>query len=148
MQPEETCALSPAQQAAADGVLKGIAIGDVVVLQGDAGSGKTTVLRTVHGRLGGAFLGMQQFMETLVRQPGIEEALLRLLEETLQKHDLVIIDDLHLILNVVEGCGYQREHLLDAALAALLGEARSNHKKLLFAVEDRAPWPVRRRAYS
>ena len=58
------------------------------------------------------------------------------------------LDDLHLIVDVVDSGNYPRANLLDAALAALVADAGSRNKKLLFAVQDHAPWPVRRRAYS
>jgi transitional endoplasmic reticulum ATPase len=140
--------LSPAQQVAAEGIVKGIATGDVVVLRGEPGSGKTTVLRTIHEQSGGAFVGMSEFMKVLTRESAsIEEAFLDLMTETLGRHELVIMDDLHLLMDVVDSCNYPREHLLNAALISLLAEARSKGKKLIFAAGDDAPWPVRRRAY-
>jgi transitional endoplasmic reticulum ATPase len=148
MQTQEVLKLSPSQQAAAGGVLEGLAAGDVVVLRGDAGLGKTTLLRAVEARLGGALLGMNQFMEKLPWQSGIEETFQQLIGEALLQHDLVIFDDLHLILNVVEGCNYPRMHLLDAAFVALLSDARANGKKILFSVSDDIPPAVRRRAYT
>jgi transitional endoplasmic reticulum ATPase len=141
--------MSPAQAVAADGLLSGIAAGDVIVLKGDPGSGRTTILQTIHGRMGGAFIGMRQFMKALSGQPAaIEEAFLDCVTEALGDHDLVMVDDLHLIMEVGEGCNYPRENLLDAALTSLLADARPRGKKLLFVVGSYAPWPVRRRAYS
>src|SRR5579871_83078 len=141
--------LSPAQQVAADGLRSGIAAGDVVVLRGDAGSGRTTILETIHQEASCALIGIRQFMKALGRQPaGIEEAFLDFVTEALGSHDLVIVDDLHLVMDAVGGCNYPWENLLDAALTSLLAEARSRGKKLIFAVNDHTPWPVRRRAYS
>jgi len=83
------------------------------------------------------------------RQPAaIEEAFLQMIEEALASHDLVIVDDLHLVTSVVETCNYAR-YMFDAALTAIMGEDGARNKKLVFAVNERdAPWPVRRRAYS
>ena len=83
------------------------------------------------------------------REPAaIEEAFLDMVEQSLAAHDLVIVDDLHLVANTANNYKYPRAHLLDAALTGIMGEAAAWHKKLVFGVEDEAPWPVRRRAYS
>jgi transitional endoplasmic reticulum ATPase len=142
--------LTPAQERVAGHLLSGIPAGEVFLLRGNPGAGKTTILQKVHASMGGRFLGMRQFMNALTaRDPAaIEEAFLGMLESSLASHDLVIVDDLHLITNVVESCDYARSFLLDAALTAILGEAASQRKKLVFALTDDAPWPIRRRAYA
>src|SRR5580704_16659947 len=90
--PATNCILAPAQQVAADGLLSGIACGNVIVLQGDTGRGKTTILPSIHAAQGGAFLGMRAFMRTLkAGEPlAIEESWIELVETALQEHDLVI----------------------------------------------------------
>jgi transitional endoplasmic reticulum ATPase len=148
---ESEIVLTPAQQAAAKNLLASIPVGDVLVLRADYGMGKTTVLRNVHAAAGGAFVGVRQFMEALkARQPAaIEEAFFDLIEGALANHDLVIVDDLHLVTDVVDSCEYPRSCLLNMALTAILGEAAGRKKKLLFGVNnDDAPSPIRRRAYS
>jgi hypothetical protein len=142
--------LTPAQEAAANGLIGGIPVGEVFVLRGQPGMGKTTVLRKVHTATGGAFLGVREFMtELAAREPlAIEEAFLEMLDHALADHDMVVVDDLHLVTNVVEGFDYSRTYLLDAALTAALGEASAQHKKLIFATSGEAPWPVRRRAFT
>src|SRR5438045_8617551 len=59
--------------------------------------GKTTILQKAHASLGGAFLGVRQFLRTLdARQPAaIEEAFLSMLEDAVAVKDVVIVDDLH-----------------------------------------------------
>jgi transitional endoplasmic reticulum ATPase len=138
--------LTPAQQAAAESLLGAVACGAVAVLQGDIGLGKTTVLGYVHARTGGAFIGMREFMRVLdTRGPlAIEEAWIQLMEESLREHDIVILDDLHLIVNVVQGFDYPRQHLLDLAITAILEQA-ANNKKLIFAVMEDIPEPIARR---
>ena len=139
--------LTPAQQAAADGLLSAIACGNIVVLEGDVGRGKTTVLKHVQAITGGVLLGMREFMQTLdAGQPfAIEEAWIRLMEANLAEHDVVILDDLHLVANVVAGYSYPRQNLLDAAITAVLQQARE-HQKFVFAVQEEAPAPIGRRA--
>ena len=61
LSPAETPAvnyvLTPAQQVVAEAMLSGLACGQVVVLRGDVGQGKTTVLKHVETQTGGAYLG-------------------------------------------------------------------------------------------
>ena len=143
--------LTPVQQTAAEELLAAISAGHVLVLRAGAGMGRTTVLRSLHSSTGGAFAAVRQFMDILAsRQPAaIEEAFLQMIEEALASHDLVIVDDLHLVTSVVESCNYARSYMLDAALTAIMGEAGARNKKLVFGVDEGdAPWPVRRRAYS
>ncbi len=139
--------LTPVQQAAAEDLLTAIRCGNVVVLQGDVGRGKTTVLRYLQALQGGVLLGMRDFMQTLdAREPfAIEEAWIRLMEANLANHNLVFLDDMHLIANVVEGYGYPRQNLLNAAITSVLEQASTN-SKLVFAVEEGAPEPISRRA--
>jgi transitional endoplasmic reticulum ATPase len=111
--------------------------------------GRSTVLQRVHETAGGTLVGAREFMQSLAaRQPAaIEEAFLDMVEQALAAHDLVIVDDLHLVSNTANSFKNPRAHLLDAALTGLMGEAVAWRKKLVFGVEDEAPWPVRRRAY-
>ena len=141
--------LTPVQQAAADRLLESLDVGRVVVLRGAPGSGKTTILETVRAARGGVLLGAREFMDVLKTQAtsAIEESFLRMLEDAILKHDLVIVDDLHLLSNIVDARDYPRSYLLDAALTAILGDAGILGCKLVFAVEDEAPWPIQRRAY-
>jgi len=146
----ERLVLSPAQQEAADGLIQGFSAGNIVLLRGETGFGRTTVLQSIHRELGGSFIGMREFMASLSRQGGgaIEESFLDLMLEALDHHHLVILDDLDLITDVVEGCNYPRANLFDAALTSLLSDAEIRGKKLLFAVEDDCPSPVDCRAYA
>src|SRR5579872_1345653 len=141
--------LSPVQRLAFDRLLGGIAVGDVLVLRGPAGAGKSTILKLVHAAMGGALLGMRQFIDQLAaREPlAIEEAFLGMLDEALATHSLVIVDDLHLITNIVDSFDYPRTLLLDAALTAVLGDALGQRKKLVFATSGELPFSVRRRAF-
>jgi Holliday junction resolvasome RuvABC ATP-dependent DNA helicase subunit len=140
--------LTPVQQAAANRLLEGLDAANVVVLCGAAGSGKTSILKTVHAARGGTLLGADPFTD--LRNTGgpfaIEEPFLRTIEEAILTHDLVMVDDLHLLSHSVETRDYSRSYLLDAALTAILADAGVLGCKLVFAVEGEAPWPIRRRA--
>src|ERR1700733_15184432 len=101
--------------------------------------GKTTVLKCLQADQGGLLLGMREFMRELeARGPfAIEEAWIRLMEASLAEHDLIMLDDMHLIASVVEGYGYPRPNLLNVAIAAVLEQASGN-KKFVFAVQEDA----------
>lgn len=147
---QEQVVFSPAQEQAFQWLLGAIPISEVLVLRGGAGAGKTTILENVHATAGGILLGMRQFMESLAsRQPyALEDALLRMIEQALEGHEIVMIDDLHLVTQIVNGCDYPRTYLLDAALTAILAEAAIGRKKLIFSLEGDPPWPILRRAHS
>jgi Holliday junction resolvasome RuvABC ATP-dependent DNA helicase subunit len=149
MQSQREIVLTPVQLTAANCLLEGLAVSGVLVLRGQPGSGKTTILQTVHAAAGGAFLGARQFVESrMARQrAAIGETFLRMIEEALVNHDLVFIDDLHLVTNIVESRGHSRSLLLNAALTVILGEAGAMRKKLVFGVEGDPPWAIQRRAY-
>ena len=140
--------LTPVQRDAAEGLKKDLSGGGVFVLRGAAGSGKTAVIEWLHSACGGGLLSAGSFMQSLAAgQPAaIEEAFLRMVEQAMQEHDIVFVDDLQLVTDVVEGWDYQRSHLLDAALTAILAEARALKKTLVFTVVEQAPFPVRQRA--
>lgn len=143
-------ALSPSQRRAAEGVLLGLRRGDYAVLQDLGSDGKTTVLGYVHEELGGARIGVREFLSALAsRGPmEIEEAFLDLMDaEVAKPQDVILVDDLHLIQNVVESCDYPRQNLFHAAMTAVLTSASAAGKKLLFATAE-IPEPLSRRAHS
>ena len=140
--------LTPVQQAAANRLLENLDSGNVVVLRGAAGSGKTTVLKSVHAARGGTLLGARELTDVPETRAAaaIEESFLRMIEDAILTHDLVMVDDLHLLSGGAEAHDYPRSYLLDAALTAILADAGVLRCKLIFAVENEAPWPIRRRA--
>jgi AAA+ superfamily predicted ATPase len=140
--------LTPAQRSAADGLREACAYGGVLVLRGRAGSGKSTILQWLQSATGSVLLDAAAFMRSVGQgtPDAIEESFLRMIEDSMEQHDLVLVDDLHLVASVVERHWYPRSHLLDAALTAILAEAAVRKKTLVFAVEEEAPFPIQRRA--
>jgi len=150
MSEQQDIILSPVQETALNGVLDGLSKGGVLLLKGRAGSGKTTILYELHRIGGGELLGMKEFIQSLAARQlqAIEEALVDLIAEALMRSEIVIIDDLHLVNQIVSRYDYDRMFLIDAALTALLGEAAAARRKLVFATNGDPPWPIRQRAYS
>jgi tRNA A37 threonylcarbamoyladenosine biosynthesis protein TsaE len=130
-------ALSPAQQAACEELVGALSTGHVFVLEGGPGMGRTTVLREVQRRCGGAWRAVENFVDLLgARHPlAVEEAFADWLMQALAEHDLVVLDDLHLLLQVVGGygCGsYPRSGLVDVVLKKLAAHAAAAGKRLVF----------------
>jgi len=145
----KTRVLTPVQQNAADQILAACRPGNIISLESGPGRGRTTVLEYVHAAVGGQFLGMRQFMESLSGHAptAIEEAFLEMLDRAAAEHEIIFVDDLHLISAVVDARDYPRSYLLDAAVTAVLAEAGVRGRTLIFGVEDGAPFPIERRAY-
>ena len=142
--------LCPAQQQALRVLTHGMSVGSLLVLFGGTGLGKTTVLAELHRAVGGAFLNMKDFVGALRGQHplAVEETFERLVMDALLAHDHVIVDDLHMLNNVV--CGghfYPRLGLLNAPAKTLAAYAEGAGKKLVFGTEGTPPLPLYHRAY-
>ncbi|HLJ46712.1 MAG TPA: ATP-binding protein [Bryobacteraceae bacterium] len=141
--------LSPSQSEAANGIMRGLERGECAILQDHSSDGKTTVLKDVHRQLGGAFIGTREFLtELAANEPvALEETFLDLLDEHIAEHELVIVDDLHLLIDVVEGCDYPRKGLLDVVLTAVIESAAAKGTKMLFATQY-VPAVIARRGHT
>ncbi len=141
--------LCPAQQTAVDGLVDTLPIGNVFALWGDAGSGKTTVLREIQRTIGGALLTLRELVDAMhSRHPlALEETFQALILDALTTHAHVLVDDLDLICSVTgEGCrAYPRAGLLEAPLTTACVYAAEAGKKLIFA--GKGTEAVRHRAY-
>ena len=131
----EPLTLTPAQQSAADRLLAALTPGAVLGLRARNGIGKTTVLDYLRTQTGGLLLNMRDFFEklTLKRPDAIEEAFIEIIEYAIAAHEVVIVDDLHLITTIVSGFDYPRIGLLDAALEGLAVVAEKHRRTLIFA---------------
>jgi len=148
---EDRSELTPAQRVAAEQLLAAIHAGHVAVLKASHGAGRTTVLRAVAAATGGVSIGAREFMNALAgHQAGaLEEAFVSLMDRALDNHDIVIMDDLHLINAVVNACDYPRTWLLDVALTAILDRAAARHKRILFGMHyGEVPEPIESRAFT
>ncbi len=131
--------LSPVQDQALQKLLEIARPGRTVMLLGSDGMGKTEVLRAAHAVLGGVLLTPRKFMESMEgRHPlALEETFYRVLREALAAQPVVILDDLHLLSNVM-CCTpfYPRQNFLNAALTPLADQAEAAGKRLVFGTEN------------
>jgi transitional endoplasmic reticulum ATPase len=128
--------LAPVQQRALDKLLEVAQPGRVVVLLAMPGRGKTTVLRATHAQLGGALLGAAEIQAAIAgRHPlAVEDALYDLLASSLEAHDVVVLDDAHLVLHMLEGGHfYPRPGLVNVALTALVAQVQRSRRTLILA---------------
>jgi ATP-dependent 26S proteasome regulatory subunit len=145
-----TTQLSPVQQRAFDVLQDAYPVGNVFVLQGGAGMGKTTVLQEMNRAHDGAFLSASTFLDAMQsRHPlALEETFEQWVRQAMVGHDCVLVDDLHLLQEVVQGCHtYPRSGLLNAPLTALAASAIESGKKLIFALEGYPSPPLFARSY-
>ncbi len=141
--------LSPSQRRAYDELQRLLPLGNVFVLAGNNGVGRTTVLRQLHREVGGAFLNMKDFTSALrQRDPAaLEETFEQIVLLALEAHDTVIVDDLRLLSNVTEHHFYPRRGLLDAPLTTLTSLAADAGKKLVFASVQEPSQPIKERCH-
>src|SRR5947209_19930681 len=91
--------LCPAQALVLESLLKGLPIGSIFHVGGAVGRGKTTVLTELHKRMGGALLGMKEFVAatSLTHLLALEETLYNLVLGALRSQQVVSLGDLHLV---------------------------------------------------
>jgi len=130
--------LLPAEQQALDALERAIRTDHAAVLTSRAGYGRTTILRALHAKLGGALLGARDIIEaSLSRNPlALEETTYGVLASALASHRVVIVDDFQFVA-AVSCCShaYPRDNFLAAALLPLVQAAQADDKILIVTAE-------------
>jgi SpoVK/Ycf46/Vps4 family AAA+-type ATPase len=129
-----THTLSPAQRRAFDSLSAAASTAGLVELRCLPGIGRTTVLRALHDRRGGAFLDARAVIEAMehANPLALEETVYRRLVAALSEHSFVILDDVHLLSRVVIGChAYPRAHYFGVMLAALAEHCAATNTHLV-----------------
>jgi cytidylate kinase len=144
-------ALSPSQQRALEWFLAALPAGNIFHCWTKTGRGRTTVLRELHRQLGGEMLTVRDFVEQArERHPlALEEALYNVLFDALNRHDCVIVDDLHVATAVMAGAChfYPRAGLLASPLTVIAALAAESNKKLILGTDGTLGEPLRERAF-
>lgn len=143
-----TTTLCPSQQTVLDQLQSALPLANVFALELGTGLGKTTLLREMQRHTGGLLLSLRDFPEVMrARHPlALEEAFGEWVTQTLAVTSCVLIDDIDMFTNVVDGCGYYpRSGMLQMVLAALAARATEAGKKLIFA-NGHTSWGLRCRS--
>lgn len=142
--------LSPRQLQARKQLRAGFDNGNIFVLWGGEGLGKTTVLRSLHDETGGAYIDIRHLLERLrSRDPlAIEETLEQVLTENLAVNEYVYLDDLELLTRVTMGChSYPRSNFIAAAMSRVAVFAVEQGRRLVIANDGSDSSAISARAY-
>ena len=143
--------LSPAQKGALKSLEHGLTVGDVVSLWGAPGMGKTTVLRELQRRKGGAWIGAREFA-TAAREGapnGLEESFARVIGTAAERSEIVIVDDISAVDLGAHSCGnYPRSIYWDLLAEAFVEETQARGRKLVIGKSGREPAALRKCAMS
>jgi ATP-dependent 26S proteasome regulatory subunit len=123
--------------------------GRLLLVQGNVGCGRTTVLRAVHEALGGAFLSAADFLEPqLGNEPfKFDELVFQVLARALRDHDVVFVDDFGWLMSYLDGYDYLRHDFVQISLAALARLVVDHRKCLLLGDTDQCPYLVTARSH-
>lgn len=148
---DSQCNLCPAQKRAFDYLTAGLQLGSILRLWSGVGRGKTTILKELHKQAGGIFLNMKDFVEASAKTHplALEETLYRLIFDALGSHQVVIMDDLHLLDLYSAGCHfYPRSGYFNSIMMGLCTYALESGKKLVFSTGNHLAEAAEQRSYS
>jgi len=135
-------ALTPTQQIAFDDLLRTALPGQVVVLIGAQGTGRTTLLERLGDRLRGTLLGASA-LESAVsggHPLAIEDAFYNMIGTAFDANPVVLVDDFQLMSQVIEGCrSYPRGGFISVAMTALAERVAERGGTLVIASEALMP---------
>ena len=138
----ERHALTPTQQIAFDELVRAAVPGQVVVLVGNQGTGRTTLLKGLGEQLDGTVLGAPA-LETAVsgHHPlAIEDAFYDLIGTALDANRVVLVDDFQYLAQTIEGCrSYPRGGFISVATTALSERVAERGCTLVIASEGLTP---------
>ena len=142
--------LAPAQAEALAFAERALSIGKFVYLWGASGMGKTTVLRELHRKRGGAFLVISDFVAAAASGApnGLEESFHRALCAALEEHELVIVDDVAHLDLAAQACGaYSRSQWWQSVFAGCVEMAERLGRRVVLGTSSHVPQAFRQRAY-
>ncbi len=150
-QSPETFPLSPAQSQAFE-FLKAWS-GKVPLLQlwAPSGMGKTTVLKRLQHETNGHWIDPSELVQTVAKlHPlAIEEGIVHVLSEAMNKHSLIIIDDFDHFYRHAQTCGeYIRSNYFDTVLKAMVSQAANCNAQLVVGTQGALPDGISSGAWS
>ena len=140
--------LSPSQNGVYRTALKDFADASLLVVWGGTGLGRTTILKALHAKTGGAFLSMRDYVEKMAGEHPLafEETFQDFVLSAFKKKRTVYVDDLHLLSSVLCcGFSYPRKDFFDAPLSVIASYGQEADKRLVVATSGPAPGPLHQR---
>jgi len=137
--------LTPAQESAFGQLVDAVRAFPLVLLEGDAGSGKTTLVERLIRECGGGLRldGRQIIAETSEgTHTGTEEPLLRLLEDSLAANDLLVLEDVESLEAESAHRAYARRGSLPALLRMLFSHTLDAGKTLVLTRTPSRNFPI------
>ena len=144
--------LSPSQEKVIADLSQSLSYARIMVIWGARGFGKTLMLNKLREMkfFDAPMLSTIDFLSVMKDQNpfALEEAYADMLLRAFNKHDIVLVDDLHL-LNDAVCCGYAypRKDYFSGPLTAVVTEAMRNDKSIVFTCNGSAPGPIANRCY-
>jgi AAA+ superfamily predicted ATPase len=147
MKPDD---LSPSQREAVAMIKRLLEDEHLIIMHGGIGMGKSTIVRHLHDRHGGGMIGIRDILEATesVHPLQVETAFLDLMVRELARHDLIFVDDIHLLLRLFQSSGYPRASLGDATFAALAAYVLAAEKQVVFLTDCHMPEALTSHGYS
>ena len=128
--------LCPSQQRAFDGLVTALERGPAACLRGPESRGKSTVMRALFSRTGGAYLTAREYIEAgLARDPlGLEETFFGFVLNKMERGaDCVYLDDLGSLMAMLgQNAQSPRAGYFDLALKALCEYTLARGRKLIY----------------
>lgn len=142
--------LSPSQQSAYDSLAAAWPTHPFLYLWTRTGLGRTTILETLRREMDAKRLSLRDFArKQLDRHPlAIEDTLGDLIEENLSSSQTLILDDLHLLLEVGDGCSYPRDDYFEVIGQAIAERVQETGGRVIFGTKGGIPAPLRRLAFA
>ena len=142
--------LTPSQQEVVSFYERSFEMAGVFLLWGRCGMGHSTILKRLHQSTGGRLIAAQQFVDAILAAPhplAFEDAIFRLCLDELEKDDLLIVDDFHLLDRPLSAQCAPRFELKELVFEAVAAHACGRGKTVLMRIGDCTPSGLTRRAF-
>lgn len=135
--------LYPTQTQTVNQVLQLSQPGSIVLLSGEWGTGRSTVVRALHAQWGGRLLTARDFvhMQADNHPFKFEEAFCQLMEDALKQHETVLVDDFDLVVDFSTHYEMPRCRFLPLILRSIAAQVEATGRRLVMAVADVSECP-------
>ena len=134
--------LSPMQETAYAELKHAVEHSALVLLEGSAGSGKTTLVKRLLSDVRGTRLTTRDLFSSSAggAHAALDAPLMRLIEDALARHDLVVFEDFDTLHAILDGPAYVRYRFWAAGMRAMLELVRREGKRLVVTASELSSW--------